>query len=231
VGRFLIIILFTLLLILSINHFADFQLKNDTSTKSQTLLLPQLTLTSTPTSTPKAIPSVIPTPLSTMTPSPKSQTNSYWFLLMRKSNKEYLYSGSPGDKSKSVLIKTFTVKTGIPGQRPTPLPSLVGRKYWIITDKKDSSNNPETSPYFLTLNIPFNTESFGPEPYLECGGQCNWILPGSFGLHGVNGDNNRLSADDPGSSGCIRHSNEDITYLYKLLDPKHQEIRYYIVDI
>ena len=68
-------------------------------------------------------------------------------------------------------------------------------------------------------------------PYTECNGQCNWILPGAFGLHGVNGDLSRLSIENPGSSGCIRHSDEDITYLYNNLDPQKEEIRYYIEDI
>ena len=74
-------------------------------------------------------------------------------------------------------------------------------------------------------------EPFGPTPYIECDGQCNWILPGAFGLHGVNGNSEKLSEFDLGSSGCIRHSNEDITYLYNLLDPEKEEIRYYIEDI
>ena len=39
---------------------------------------------------------------------------SYWMLLHRKSNVEYLYKGIAGDKSKSYLIKTFLVKPGIP---------------------------------------------------------------------------------------------------------------------
>src|SRR5690606_19080816 len=59
---------------------------------------------------------------------------SYWFLLHRKSQKEYFYRGIPGDPQKSTLIKTFTVKTGIPGERPTPLPKLLGREYWVIID-------------------------------------------------------------------------------------------------
>lgn len=157
--------------------------------------------------------------------------NAYWFLLHRKSNNEELYQGVPGDKSKSIHIQTFVVKTGIPGERPTPLPKLLGRDYWIITDKHEEVENPETSPYFLTLNIPSPTdEPFGPNPYEECNGQCYWVLPGAFGLHGSGGDPSKLSQSDPGSSGCIRHSDEDITYLYNLLDPKKEEIRYYIQD-
>ena len=156
---------------------------------------------------------------------------SYWFILQRKTNVEYLYKGVPGEKNKSTVVKKFHVKTGVPGERPTPLPQLVGRKYWMIT-KKEASENPETAPYFLTLNVPgIEEEPYGPVPYKECGDQCNWILPGAFGLHGVNGDPSRLAADNPGSSGCIRHSDTDITYLYNLLDPQHQEIRYYIEDI
>ncbi len=156
---------------------------------------------------------------------------SYWLFLHRKSNQEFLYSGTPGDLKQSQLIKTFTVKTGIPGQRPTPLPDLVGRQYWKIIDKKENFQNQETAPYFLTLDIPAPADPpFGPTPYLECNGQCNWIVQGDFGLHGVAGDNNRLSSENPGSSGCIRHKDEDITYLYNLLDPTKEEIRYYIQD-
>lgn len=159
-------------------------------------------------------------------------TKHHWFLLERKSNKEKLFLGVPGDEKRSQLLKTFSVKTGIPGERPTPLPQLIGRKYWIIKDKTEVSDNPETAPYFLSLDVPgIESEPYGPVPYTECHGQCNWILPGSFGLHGVAGDPSRLSADDPGSSGCIRHSDSDITYLYNMLDPKKEEIRYYIQDI
>lgn len=156
----------------------------------------------------------------------------YWFLLHRKSNIEYFYKGIPGDSSKSTLIKTFKVKTGISGEKPTPLPELLGRKYWKIIDKVEAFENEETGPYFLTLDIPVSEEEpFGPTPYLECDGQCNWILPGYFGLHGTGGNETKLSAEDPGSSGCIRHKDEVITYLYNLLDPKNEEIRYYIQDI
>ena len=158
--------------------------------------------------------------------------NDYWFILHRKSNIEYLYQGKLGSIKGSKMIKKFTVKTGIPGERPTPLPRLVGKEYWLITDKSESKDNPETAPYFLTLNIPAPTDMpFGPEPYLECGGgQCQWELPGECGLHGVNGDESRLSAENPGSSGCIRHTDSDITYLYSLLNPETEEIRYYIED-
>lgn len=167
---------------------------------------------------------------------------SHWFLLHRKSSKEYLYLGRAGDKEKSRLIRSFTVKTGRPGERPTPLPQLLGKKYWLIT-KKQKSGNPETAPYFIILNIPAPTSKpFGPEPYKECGKpastgsfgevkQCNWSLPGEFGLHGVNGNESRLSPEDPGSSGCIRHRDEDITYIYNLIDPEKKEVRYYIEDI
>lgn len=159
------------------------------------------------------------------------ENKSYWFVLHRKSNIEKLYRGIPGDKSKSELVKTFTVKTGIAGQRPTPLPQLLGRKYWIITDK-NKSDNPETAPYFLTLDIPTSGEwPYGPTPYLECNGQCDWITVGYFGLHGTAGNPEKLSRENPGSSGCIRHSDEDITYLYNLLQPEKEEIRYYIEDI
>jgi lipoprotein-anchoring transpeptidase ErfK/SrfK len=163
---------------------------------------------------------------------PVQKKQSHWFLLHRKSNVEYFYFGQSGKKDRSKLLKTFTVKTGIPGERPTPLPQLVNRKYWILTKKESSADNPETAPYFLTLNVPWTeNEPFGPSPYLECGKQCNWILPGAFGLHGVNGDETRLSKENPGSSGCIRHKDEDITYLYNTLDPVKEEIRYYIEDI
>jgi hypothetical protein len=156
----------------------------------------------------------------------------HWFLLHRKAQKEFFYLGTPGDIQKSKLLKTFTVKTGIPGERPTPLPKLLGKEYWIITDEFETFDNPETAPYFLTLNIPAPTgEPYGPEPYRECGGeQCSWVLPGSFGLHGTASDSSRLTPENPGSSGCIRHRDEDITYLYNLLDPKKEEIRYYIED-
>lgn len=157
---------------------------------------------------------------------------SYWLLLHRKSNVEFLYSGVPGEKDKSTLIKTFIVKTGIPGQSPTPLPKLLGRQYWLITSKESSEENPETAPYFLTLDIPVSEEyPFGPTPYSECNGECNWQIPGYFGLHGVNGNEEKLSNEDPGSSGCIRHTDSDIIYLYNLLDPEKEEIRYYIEDV
>lgn len=168
---------------------------------------------------------------------PQSQRNiekpAYWFMLHRKSNVEYLYLGQPGNQEESELIRKFDVKTGIPGERPTPLPELVGREYWVLTDKMEAFNNPETAPYFLVLDVPTPSEApFGPSPYLECGGeQCNWELPGYFGLHGVAGNPEKLSPEDPGSSGCIRHSDEDITYLYDLLDPKSGEIRYYVKDL
>ena len=166
----------------------------------------------------------------------------YWFELQRSDNIENLYKGIPGDKAKSTHIRSFRVKSGIPGERPTPLPKLVGRDYWLVTDKQAQVDNPETAPYFLTLNIPVSDEEpFGPVPYEECGGlpastdsslggQCNWILPGAFGLHGSGGNLEKLSDFDPGSSGCIRHSDEEITYLYNLLNPEKEEIRYYIVE-
>lgn len=163
---------------------------------------------------------------------PGKMRNEYWFMLYRQSQKEELYQGTPGSKSQSILIKTFQVKTGRPGERPTPLPQLAGRKYWLLTEKREEKENPETAPYFLTLDVPGIEEApFGPVPYTECGGeQCDWILPGAFGLHGTAGHPEKLSEDDPGSSGCIRHRDEDITYLYNLLDPENNEIRYYIED-
>lgn len=157
--------------------------------------------------------------------------NRYWFLLHRASNKEYLYRGLPGKKEKSMLLNTFEVKTGQPGERPTPLPQLAGKEYWLVTGKRIATDN-ETAPYFLTLNVPYSLEPpYGPVPYEECNGQCNWTIPGEFGLHGVNNDLSRLSKSNPGSSGCVRHKDEDIAYLYNLLDPAKEEIRYYIQDI
>ncbi len=161
----------------------------------------------------------------------KQQTprNDYWFILHRTSNKEELYQGAPGEKDKSKLIKTFKVKTGVPGERPTPLPKLLGRKYWVITEKHPEPDNPETAPYFITLDVPAPTGSpYGPEPYMECNGQCDWVKPGDFGLHGIGGNPEKLSENDPGSSGCIRHTDDDISYLYNLLDTTKSEIRYYI---
>ncbi len=163
---------------------------------------------------------------------PTILNKSHWLLLHRKSNVEYLYLGVPGDKKESKLIKTLTVKAGIPGERPTPLPQLVGREYWKITGKVETKDDPETAPFFLILDVPHSEEyPFGPTPYLECDGQCDWILPGSFGLHGINGDPSRLATENPGSSGCIRHTDEDITYLYNLFNPEEDEIRYYIEDV
>jgi len=163
--------------------------------------------------------------------SARAENESYWLLLHRKSNIEYLYKGVPGDESQSELIKTFNVKTGIPGERPTPLPHLLGREYFILIGKMKTPDNPETAPYFLTLDVPVTDQPpYGPADYPECPDGCNWELPGYFGLHGVGGDNSKLSKEDPGSSGCIRHSDEDITYLYNNLDPSLEEIRYYIID-
>lgn len=160
------------------------------------------------------------------------EQKKYWFLLHRKSNVEYLYFGISGNKVQSELVRIFSVKTGVVGKRPTPLPQLLGRTYWVITKKYETKDYPETSPYFLSLNIPISEEEpFGPSPYTECDGQCNWELPGEFGLHGVNGDVSRLSIENEGSSGCIRHSDQDITFLFQLLDPEKSEIRYYIEDV
>jgi hypothetical protein len=160
------------------------------------------------------------------------QKESYWLLLHRKSNVEYLYKGMPGEKEKSKIVKKFQVKSGVPGQKPTPLPKLLGREYWLITGKVETKDSPETAPYFLILDIPYSEDyPYGPTPYLECSGQCDWVLPGSFGLHGINGDTSRLGSGNPGSSGCVRHKDEDIAYLYNLFDPEKEKIRYYIEDI
>lgn len=156
----------------------------------------------------------------------------YWLVLHRKSNFEFLYFGVPNDPYNSQLIKIFKVKTGIPNERPTPLPQILGRDYWLITKKEKSFENTETAPYFLTLDVPVgDKEPFGPFPYLECNGQCNWVLPGAFGLHGINGDETRLSKENPGSSGCIRHFDADITYLYYILDIQNKPIKYYVKDV
>ncbi len=167
---------------------------------------------------------------------------SHWFVLHRESNTEGLYFGVSGNKSKSELVKTFKVKTGIPGERPTPLPRLLGREYWKVTKKEPQFDNPETAPYFITLDIPApEEEPYGPVPYTECNGpvstgvsqggqQCSWVVPGVFGLHGTASNPAKLSDEDLGSSGCIRHSDEDITYLYNLLNPEEEEIRYYIEE-
>lgn len=157
------------------------------------------------------------------------QKKEYWLELHRKSQKEFLYSGVPGNKDESELVRTFAVKTGIPGERPTPLPQALGKKYWKIIKKYSSAENPETAPYFLELDVPVEDGVFGPVPYNECNGQCSWQLPGYFGLHGINGDRTRLASDNPGSSGCIRHTDEDITYLYNLLEVD-EGVRYYIID-
>ncbi len=159
------------------------------------------------------------------------QEEQYWFQLYRQSNIEYLYKGVPGDVTRSKLVRTYSVKTGVPKEKPTPLPQLLGREYWLVVDKFESFDNPETSPYFLVLDIPQSEiEPYGPEPYLECDGQCNWGLPGYFGLHGIASDESKISIENEGSSGCIRHRDEDISYLYQLLDPENEEIRYYVVD-
>ncbi len=152
----------------------------------------------------------------------------FWFSLSRELQVEVLYFGQPGVSHASMPIAFFRVKTGIPNERPTPVPQLVGRPYWFITAKYPT-DNPETAPYFLELDVPVSEGSpYGPVPYPECGGGCDWVLPGAFGLHGVNGDVSKLGADTPGSSGCVRHTDRDIRALYSLLDPENLEIRYYI---
>lgn len=163
---------------------------------------------------------------------------SYWLMLHRKSSIEILYEGVPGDTNNSKIVRKFQVKTGA-FWSPTPLPKLLGRQYWKIIKKESSKENPETAPYFLQLDIPATEEwPYGPVPYEECKDiytgepiQCDWILPGYFGLHGISGNPSKLTEDDWGSSGCIRHKDEDITYLFNLLDPEKKEIRYYVTDI
>ncbi|MBI2621489.1 MAG: hypothetical protein HYW63_02470 [Candidatus Levybacteria bacterium] len=169
-------------------------------------------------------------------PAPKK---SHWLVLHRKSGNEFLYYGIVGDVNNSKIMRKFQVKAGIPGQSPTPLPSLLGRDYWLITKKESSANNLETAPYFLTLDVPVTEDwPYGPVPYEECldfttgeAKQCDWILPGYFGLHGINRNLSKLSDEDLGSFGCVRHSDSDITYLFNLLNPEAEEIRYYIEDI
>jgi lipoprotein-anchoring transpeptidase ErfK/SrfK len=168
-----------------------------------------------------------PTDISNLSNSNKT----YWFMLNRKSNIEFLYHGTPGNTTESNLIKQFKVKSGVPGQSPTPLPELLGRKYWLITHKENSMDNPDTAPFFLRLDVPTDGNwPYGPVPYVECDGQCDWALPGYFGLHGTGGKSEKLAKKDLGSSGCIRHSDKDITYLYNLLNPEKEAIRYYIKD-
>ena len=70
----------------------------------------------------------------------ETKKENYWFLLHRKSNIEYLYKGQPNDIENSNLIKTFKVKVGVPGQKPTPLPNLLGREYWKIIDKFETKD-------------------------------------------------------------------------------------------
>ncbi len=152
----------------------------------------------------------------------------YWLYLQRDADVEFLYFGVPGDHHASIPLRIFRVKSGIPGSRPTPVPQYIGRRYWVITDSSPS-DNPETAPYFLTIDVPVSEgPPYGPVPYPECNGQCDWVLPGAFGLHGVNGLEEKLQAGDPGSSGCIRHADRDITMLFHLLKPSIGEIRYYI---
>lgn len=155
-------------------------------------------------------------------------SRTFWFSLLRSYQIEILYVGLPGNVHESFPIGIYRVKTGIPDKRPTPLPLLIGRPYWVIT-KKYRTENPETAPYFLELDVPVSDgPPYGPVPYPECGGACDWVLPGAFGLHGVNGDMKKISQENPGSSGCVRHTDGDIRAMYELLDPEKQEIRYYI---
>jgi len=163
---------------------------------------------------------------------------SHWFMLHRNIGEEILYLGVLGDVNNSKIVRKFQVKTGA-SWSPTPLPELVGKKYWTIIKKESSKDNPETAPYFLQLDVPTSEQwPYGPTPYTECKDiytgepiQCDWVMPGYFGLHGVAGNPSKLTAEDYGSSGCIRHTDEDITYLFDLLDPEEEEIRYYIKDI
>lgn len=162
------------------------------------------------------------------TPVEAKSPRKHWFLLDRTAQKEILYFGVEGEIENSAPVKEFTVKTGVPDKKPTPLPHHLGREYWLITDMAPTES-PETAPYFITLDIPVSEEPpFGPMPYPECGGSCNWEIPGAFGLHGVAGVPSRLSDEDPGSSGCIRHSDADITLIYNVLKNENFPVRYYI---
>lgn len=166
-----------------------------------------------------------------------NEKTSYWFALHRDQSKEILYSGNPGEVENSQIVREFRVKTGSTWS-PTPLPELMGREYWTIVAKQSSADNPNTAPYFLQLDVPVEDEwPYGPVPYTECideatgeSIQCDWVIPGFFGLHGIGGNPDKLSDSDLGSSGCIRHSDNDITYLYELLDPENEEVRYYVFD-
>lgn len=178
--------------------------------------------------------------LSPPTPT-QTPTDNYWFLLDRLNKKEYLFQGPVGVRDRKYLVREFTVLPGLSGQTPTPVPSKVTptREYWTFNSATlkspvgDISNGGQ--PGFLKLDIPYDNSLGGPVPYLECGpsgtSQCNWNTPGAFGLHGV--DNNH-PLTDPGSSGCIRHNNTDIQYLYNLLsnvvNNNPNTIRYYIED-
>ncbi len=160
----------------------------------------------------------------------QESTDTFWFSLYRASNIEVLYFGIPNDMYRSFPRGIYRVKTGIPNQRPTPLPQVTGRAYWKITSQY-KTDNPETAPYFLELDVPVSDgPPYGPVRYPECGGACNWVLPGAFGLHGVGGDESKLDATNAGSSGCIRHTDRDITALYTLLHTYTGELRYYIAD-
>lgn len=164
--------------------------------------------------------------------------DSHWFVLHRKTGEEILYLGVPGEVHNSKIVRKFQVKTGA-SWSPTPLPRLVGREYWKIVKKESSALNPDTAPYFLQLDVPTDENwPYGPIPYTECKDiyngeniQCDWVQPGYFGLHGIAGNPEKLSKENYGSSGCVRHTDKDITYLYNLLDPEKEEVRYYIEDI
>lgn len=156
---------------------------------------------------------------------------SYWFRLNRRENIETLNYGPNNLPQLSLMVWFFRVKTGVPGQKPTPLPQKTGRPFWLVIDKYQTRDNPETAPFFLVLDVPgTETSPFGPRPYRECAGQCNWKIPGYFGLHGVAGVESRLTIPEPGSSGCVRHRDFDISFLYHVLDPRRNPIPYFIPE-
>lgn len=167
--------------------------------------------------------------------------SKYWLLLHRASKKEELWQGIPGDKNNSKRKEVFDVNPGIPGERPTPLPSKLGKEYFTIKTKRETypeeKNKLEMGNYFLIFDIGLSKEElqkdpFGPSPYNECGAdknsQCNWETPGDFGMHGISGVETKLT--DAGSSGCVRHSDSNMDDLYLLLKDVDYEIRYYIED-
>ncbi len=183
---------------------------------------------------------------------PPAQTlgNTYWFLLNRQKRYEILYKGTPEKITQSQVVKISTINPGSPGDEPTPIPQKLGKKFWSLTGEvrlhpqdSDPTGYEKFGPYFIVLDVPFKnqpdpscnnngtTDCYGPVPYKECGPsldqQCNWHTPGEFAIHG----NDKL--DPPGSAGCVRHSNTDITEIYDTLNNAkaiNSNTRYYAID-